>query len=45
MRIDDGLARLSDNSFVVAVVVYSVAMLLSAAEYAFGCRSRGTLNR
>lgn len=38
MIVDAELGRLSDNLFVVAVLLYSVGMLLSAAEYAFGGR-------
>jgi len=40
MPVDAGLGALSDQLLMVAVVVYCVAMVASAVEYAFGSRGR-----
>ena len=40
MPVDPGLATLSDQLFVWAIVLYSVALVSYCGEYAFGRRGR-----
>jgi cytochrome c-type biogenesis protein CcsB len=42
VRVNEGLAHLSNNLFFVAVLCYAVAMLGYAGEFAFGRRARTT---
>jgi cytochrome c-type biogenesis protein CcsB len=42
MPLDTGLAAVSDNLLIAAILCYAVAMLAYAAEYSFGHRQRGT---